>query len=436
MDDKTTSALARRLAAYSASVGVALAAAPATDAQIVYHDFDPDVAIGAPYRLDFDDSGFVDFIAFWTTARPYTNRGGALRTTSLRFAFRVPVPLRQFNGVLGYDAPDFVSPNVGGASRLSVGDVVGPPGTKQEFYPYAIAASTLSGAPYYPFGGGEEGFVGFRFVGDDGERRYGWLRLFAEGNGGTLYEYAYEATPDTPIAAGDRSAVLLDGAVNETVFPPEGGMLVYTFTVSNDTDDPLPLDLWVEVGRESGAVRFRRRLGSGTLPPGASVTRAISLPVLPDVPADTYDVKFKVGDFGTRQFLTFERFVITKQGAARTGGEATLPLFEVIPSSGDLFADTASADLGLRATHVLDTPAPNPSDGRTTLSLEVTETQPVRVEVLDALGRRVAVLHDGVLAAGTAHRLVFDGSALPVGVYAVRAVGETFSDVRTVTLAH
>ena len=32
------------------------------------------------------------------------------------------------------------------------------------------------------------------------------------------------------------------------------------------------------------------------------------------------------------------------------------------------------------------------------------------------------------------HRLVFEGADLPAGVYAVRAVGETFSDVRTLTL--
>jgi hypothetical protein len=64
----------------------------------------------------------------------------------------------------------------------------------------------------------------------------------------------------------------------------------------------------------------------------------------------------------------------------------------------------------------------------------VAEAQTVRVEVLDALGRRVALLHDGPLAAGAAHRLAFEGSGLPSGVYVVRVVGEGFGDARVLTL--
>jgi hypothetical protein len=84
-------------------------------------------------------------------------------------------------------------------------------------------------------------------------------------------------------------------------------------------------------------------------------------------------------------------------------------------------------------THDLSPIRPNPSSGRAELTLEVAEAQVVRVEVLDALGRRVAVLHDGPLSAGVAHAFVLDGPSLPAGVYAVRVVGETFADVRTLT---
>ena len=85
-------------------------------------------------------------------------------------------------------------------------------------------------------------------------------------------------------------------------------------------------------------------------------------------------------------------------------------------------------------THVLTDPQPNPAVGRSRLTLEVGETQAVRVEVFDALGRQVAVLYDGTVQAGAAQDLVFDGSDLPAGVYVVRTVGETFSDTRIVTL--
>jgi hypothetical protein len=62
---------------------------------------------------------------------------------------------------------------------------------------------------------------------------------------------------------------------------------------------------------------------------------------------------------------------------------------------------------------------PNPMTGRATVTLALTAPAEVRAAVFDVLGREVAVLHDGLLAAGT-HRLAFDGARLPAGVYLVR----------------
>lgn len=70
----------------------------------------------------------------------------------------------------------------------------------------------------------------------------------------------------------------------------------------------------------------------------------------------------------------------------------------------------------------LSAPAPSPAAGRVRLVLTLAAGQTVRVEVLDAVGRRVVVLHDGPLGAG-AHALALDASALAPGVYAVRASG-------------
>ena len=65
-------------------------------------------------------------------------------------------------------------------------------------------------------------------------------------------------------------------------------------------------------------------------------------------------------------------------------------------------------------------PTPTADDAVATLRLDAPTAQ-VRVEVVDALGRRVAVLHDGPLGAGT-HRLGVEAGRLPAGVYRVRAV--------------
>ncbi len=76
---------------------------------------------------------------------------------------------------------------------------------------------------------------------------------------------------------------------------------------------------------------------------------------------------------------------------------------------------------------------PNPFSQQATLALDVAETQTVTVEVLDVLGRRVALAHDGPLAVG-AHRVVIEAAGLPAGVYVVRASGETFRFAQRVTL--
>jgi hypothetical protein len=63
----------------------------------------------------------------------------------------------------------------------------------------------------------------------------------------------------------------------------------------------------------------------------------------------------------------------------------------------------------------------------------VAEAQNVTAAVYDGLGRRVAMLHDGVLESG-AHALTLDASSLPAGVYVVRVTGETFAATRRATL--
>jgi hypothetical protein len=82
----------------------------------------------------------------------------------------------------------------------------------------------------------------------------------------------------------------------------------------------------------------------------------------------------------------------------------------------------------------ISAPAPSPARDHARVTLEIDEAQPVAVAVYDALGRRVATLAEGVLAAGS-HTLALDASALPAGVYVVRATGGTSTAVRRLTVA-
>ncbi len=70
----------------------------------------------------------------------------------------------------------------------------------------------------------------------------------------------------------------------------------------------------------------------------------------------------------------------------------------------------------------LAAPTPNPARGAARVLLTLGAAGAVRVEAFDALGRRVALLHDGPLSAGT-HALALDAAALPAGAYVVRASG-------------
>ncbi|MEM8558005.1 MAG: T9SS type A sorting domain-containing protein [Bacteroidota bacterium] len=80
------------------------------------------------------------------------------------------------------------------------------------------------------------------------------------------------------------------------------------------------------------------------------------------------------------------------------------------------------------------TAAPNPFVDRTTLSLALPDAQRIEAVAYDVLGRRVAVLHDGPLGAGT-HALTFEATQLPAGVYVVRVTGDELALTRRVTLA-
>ena len=64
---------------------------------------------------------------------------------------------------------------------------------------------------------------------------------------------------------------------------------------------------------------------------------------------------------------------------------------------------------------------PNPTAGTATVSLTLNAPGDARVAVFDALGRRVAVLHDGSLAAGE-HAFPIGAGRLAPGLYVVRAV--------------
>ena len=82
----------------------------------------------------------------------------------------------------------------------------------------------------------------------------------------------------------------------------------------------------------------------------------------------------------------------------------------------------------------LHAPHPNPASRETTIAFELSEAGPARVEVFDVLGRRVAVLADGVVSEGE-HAVTWEAGSLPSGLYLVRLTAGNTVQTRRLTLA-
>lgn len=91
--------------------------------------------------------------------------------------------------------------------------------------------------------------------------------------------------------------------------------------------------------------------------------------------------------------------------------------------AGSVSAVEGLPEAAVTANHILGN-NPNPFNPSTTLVLQMKTGGPVRVEIFDAGGRRVRLLHEGLLAAGR-QTLEWDGrsesgAALPSGMYFAR----------------
>lgn len=80
---------------------------------------------------------------------------------------------------------------------------------------------------------------------------------------------------------------------------------------------------------------------------------------------------------------------------------------------------TSVAESGLSREYSLAQNYPNPFNPATTIEFELGRPDRVRLRVFDVLGREIATLAEGPMEAGR-HRVRFDASGLPSGVYLYR----------------
>ncbi len=195
-----------------------------------------------------------------------------------------------------------------------------------------------------------------------------------------------------------------------TTVGPGGGSIGYTVTLTNPAAGPQTVEAWVMVLLPDDTLFGPVKGPTAVALPGGGVIGPVplALNVPSAAPAGVYVVSVRAGTYPA-PFTAEDSFIFEKTGAVSAEAEAAPAAF------------------------ALEAPFPNPAAGAVTVGLVTPESGDARVEVTDLLGRRVATLVDGPLAAGR-HIVSFDTSGLPSGVYLVRMGADGFTAVQRVTL--
>ena len=120
--------------------------------------------------------------------------------------------------------------------------------------------------------------------------------------------------------------------------------------------------------------------------------------------------------------------------ASLPAGRYTYRLRQIDLDGTTAYSPEVEVFVGVPGAYALGDASPNPATGSVRFTLAVQRAQTVTVAVYDALGRQVAEVFEGPVEAQRAVEMSFDASGLPSGLYVYRAVGETFTAAKPVTV--
>jgi hypothetical protein len=228
--------LLRKLKQYSALATPMLATAALANAQVVYHDINPDVILSAPgdsLLLDLNNDGMFDYTfrtvaytLFWNRACVGPANVSGVYTTADQ------------NAVIGYYNLGSGGKPYAYASALSLGqliddnqpmfviqDLLFTSSGNNKFY-LPVMNSIFLTVQYGQWKDGAEHFAGLKFTPDSGATFYfGWARCIVttDAKTMTIKDYAYQSTAGTPIAAGEGTNIGI-GTQGE-----EDGVQIFSF---------------------------------------------------------------------------------------------------------------------------------------------------------------------------------------------------------------
>lgn len=200
---KENSTLKKQIKAYSALAGSMLAMINVSDAQIIYTNVDPDVTgtdDGATYSLDLNNDATVDFKILVNSQGQGTVKmsGEALGDNAIAGSY---------NAGYGYKYP----------YALDLNDVIDADLYWNGGNGHTMASTGYFAGSYGHWFGETDKYMGLRLdIG--GDNHYGWVRLDVSDDAHTFVvkDYAYEATAEAQILAGDGS-VGIEPLVNTNI---------------------------------------------------------------------------------------------------------------------------------------------------------------------------------------------------------------------------
>ena len=125
------------------------------------------------------------------------------------------------------------------------------------------------------------------------------------------------------------------------------------------------------------------------------------------------------------EFQAVGRYVALLNAFDAFGGEFVTTTSDHLPvwARFNIHGTTAAEPGATARTVALAPPAPNPARGLAVLTYALETAADVKLEVLDVLGRRVALVESGLRSAGT-HHADLDAGALAPGLYLVRLTAD------------
>jgi len=205
--------------------------------------------------------------------------------------------------------------------------------------------------------------------------------------------------------------------------PPQGGWFTYDGVVTNNTNAGVSVDAWTMVFLPTGHVFGPKQLYQDIyLAPYGDSLKTVSQRVKRFAPPGEYTYIGYVGYYPDTK-LDSSSFTFTKlESKDFASGEA----FAVF----DIFGE--ELEFELLGTALLGA-YPSPFNIETNISYDLAQAGPVRLEIFNIQGRRVATLVDAEQPAGS-HAITWDASDYSSGIYFYKLTAGEFTETKRMML--